>query len=92
MGALGIYLFVYILFLIVGSVLLSFETSDFASAFTACLTCLSNVGPGLGQVGPTQNFSFFSGPMKILLSFTMLAGRLELYPMLVLFAPSMWKK
>lgn len=92
LGALGIYLFVYILFLIVGTLLLSFETSDFVSAFTACLTCLSNVGPGLGQVGPSQNFSFFSEPLKILLSFIMLAGRLELYPMLVLFAPSIWKK
>ncbi|MBE5782641.1 MAG: TrkH family potassium uptake protein [Clostridiales bacterium] len=92
LGALGIYLFVYVITFIIGTLLLSLETQDLTSAFTACLTCISNVGPGLNQVGPVENFAFFSSPMKLLLSFIMLAGRLELYPMLVLFAPSMWKK
>ena len=53
---------------------------------------LNNIGPGLNLVGPTGNFAFFSLPSKLVLMFDMLAGRLELFPMIVLFAPSTWKK
>ena len=55
------------------------------------LTTLSNVGPGLSGVGPTENFAFFSPPVKMLLSFLMLAGRLEIYPVLLLFSPRVWR-
>ena len=92
LASLGIYLFVYVSLFIFSVLILSFECSDFTTAFTASLTCISNVGPGLNQVGPVENFAFFSAPAKIFLSFVMLAGRLEFYPILLLFSPSMWKK
>ncbi|MBQ8340434.1 MAG: TrkH family potassium uptake protein, partial [Clostridia bacterium] len=60
--------------------------------FTAVSATLNNIGPGLAKVGPTQNFAFFSVPSKLILIFDMLAGRLELLPMLLLFAPGTWKK
>ena len=55
-------------------------------------TCLNNVGPGLGGVGPVNNFSSLSDISKFVLSFDMLAGRLEIFPILLLFAPSQWRK
>ena len=59
---------------------------------TASLACINNIGPGLDFVGPTQNFADFSVFGKLILSFDMLAGRLELFPMLILFTPSTWRK
>ena len=92
MSQLGIYSFLYILLLLLGTLLLCFESVDLTTAFTSVLTCLSNVGPGFNMVGPVENFAFYSIPAKLLLSFQMLAGRLEIYPILLLFAPSMWRK
>jgi trk system potassium uptake protein TrkH len=60
--------------------------------FSAVTACFNNIGPGLDAVGPTQNFAHFSPIGKLILSFDMLAGRLELFPMLILFTPSTWKK
>ena len=60
--------------------------------FTAVAATFNNVGPGLNMVGPTGNFAFFSIPSKLVLIFDMLAGRLELFPMLVLFSPATWRK
>lgn len=91
LSQLGIFLFIYILLALAGGVLLSLETGDATTAFTAALTCLSNVGPGLGAVGPAGNFAFFSPQAKLLCSFLMLAGRLEVYPLLVLFSIHLWK-
>ena len=65
---------------------------DFTTNFTSVLTTLGNVGPGLSKVGPIMNYGFFSPLSKIVLIFDMLAGRLELFPMLVLFSPAAWKK
>lgn len=65
---------------------------DLVSAFTAVITTLGNVGPGLGKVGPVQNFGFLSDVGKYYLSFLMMLGRLELYTVLVLFMPSFWRK
>jgi trk system potassium uptake protein TrkH len=76
----------------VGTLLLSIRQSDLVTAMTATLTCLSNVGPGFNGVGPTENFAFFSPAAKLLLSFLMLAGRLEIYPVLLLFSPNVWRK
>ena len=59
---------------------------------TAVLASINNIGPGLDMVGPMGNFSFFSPLSKIVLSFDMLLGRLEIFPMLLLFAPSVWRK
>jgi trk system potassium uptake protein TrkH len=55
-------------------------------------TTINNVGPGLSMVGPTQNFAFFNGFSKLVLTFNMLAGRLELLPMLLLFHKDTWRK
>lgn len=92
LSQVGVYLFLWLILGVVGTVLLTFETSDLVTAMTASLTCLSNVGPGFNGVGPTENFAFFSAPAKLLLSFLMLAGRLEIYPVLLLFAPEIWRK
>lgn len=80
------------LLLFAGSLfLLSFEGKDFITNFTAVAATLNNIGPGLELVGPTQNFSHFSNLSKIVLCFNMLAGRLELFPLLMLFYPELWK-
>lgn len=82
------------LFIIFGFsvLLLSFDGADFTTNFSAVATTIGNVGPGFGGVGPSQNFAFFSPVSKIVLIFNMLAGRLELFPMLILFSPTTWKK
>ena len=71
--------------------LLSLDGFDLISTFTALAACINNIGPGLGMVGPTGNFGAFSPWAKLLLSFDMLAGRLEIFPMLLLFVPSTWR-
>ena len=86
------YFTLYMLLLLAGTLLISFDGFDTATNFTAALTCLSNMGPGLGLIGPSGNFSIFSDFSKLLMSFLMLAGRLEIYPILVLFFPSVWKR
>ncbi len=92
LNSVHVYLTLYIL-LFAGSVLLlSLEHFDLVTTFTAVTACLNNIGPGLAMVGPTGNFAHFSHLGKLLLSFDMLAGRLELFPMLVLFAPPAWRR
>ena len=86
------YFSVYMLLFAVSWLLLSLDGFDLISTFTALASCINNIGPGLGLVGPTGNFFAFSPWAKLLLSFDMLAGRLEIFPMLLLFAPSLWKK
>ncbi|MBQ7777372.1 MAG: TrkH family potassium uptake protein [Oscillibacter sp.] len=90
----GVYLYmtVYMLVFAVSCLLLSLDGMDLVTTFTSVTTCFNNVGPGLEVVGPMGNFSSYSAWAKALLSFDMLAGRLELFPMLLLFAPSIWKK
>lgn len=94
------YLATYV-FIFFGSLLLlsidqaifaSPENNTFMTNFSAVTACFNNVGPGLDAVGPTKNFAHFSPIGKLILSFDMLAGRLELFPMLILFTPSTWKK
>ena len=85
--------FVCLIVMILASVLiLSLDGADFMTNFSATITTLGNVGPGFSAVGPTGNFAFFSPLSKLVLCFNMLAGRLELFPMLLLFTPSTWKK
>ena len=85
--------FITYFFLYAASVLIvSLDNFDFTSNFTAVAATLNNIGPGLGAVGPTCNFGGFSILSKLVLMFDMLAGRLELFPMLLLFSPSTWKK
>ena len=87
-----IFFFLYILLLIVGTLLISFDGFDTTTNFTAMLSCLSNVGPGLGLVGPMGNFAMYSVFSKIILTAAMLIGRLEIFPILILFSPSLWKR
>ena len=72
--------------------LVTFNNSDMTTSFTAVLACLNNIGPGLVQVGATCNYAFLSVLSKWVLILDMIAGRLELYPIIVLFAPSLYRK
>lgn len=81
----------YMFILVICGAVLSLDGNSFSVSFSAALTCLSNVGPGLEAIGPWGNFNVFSDFSKLVLSFTMLIGRLEIFPMLVLFSPSAWK-
>jgi len=83
---------VYIIVFAVSFLLLSLENLDFASCFTAVSATINNIGPGLEAVGPMANFGHLSVLSKFVLMFDMLAGRLEVFPMLVLLMPSTWKK
>ena len=87
------YLALYLVIFIVSTLLLSLQPgTDFTTNFTAELACLNNIGPGLGMVGPMGNYAFYHPALKMLLSFNMLMGRLELFPMIVLFSPMTWRK
>ena len=90
----GVYVYVICyLVILAGSILLvTVDNFDFTTNFTAVLTTLNNVGPGLSKVGPVENFSQFSYFSKVILSMDMLVGRLEILPMLMLFAPQVWRK
>ena len=90
----GVHLFlaVYLMVFVASCLLVSLEQLDLVTTFTAVAACINNVGPGLEIVGPMGNFSSFSPWSKLLLSFDMLVGRLEIFPMLLLFAPSIWKR
>lgn len=81
------YLLVYILVYVLIMFSVSFESGDFTTAFTAVAATFNNIGPGLSQVGPLSNFSSYSDWNTLVLTFAMLAGRLEIYPILILFAP-----
>ena len=85
------YFSLYMLLFGISWLLLSLEGFDLLSTFTALASCINNIGPGLGMVGPMGSFAAFSPASKLLLSFDMLAGRLEIFPMLLLFAPSLWR-
>ena len=90
--SLNAYVVVYVL-LFAGSVLLvSFDNHDLITNFTAVAATLNNIGPGLELAGPTSNFALFSQPTKIVLILDMLAGRLELFPLLLLVSPVTWKR
>ena len=86
------YFFVYIVLFIAAMTVISFDGADLITNFTAVAATMGNVGPGLSMVGPLGNYEFFSPISKLALTFCMRAGRLELFPMLLLFVPSTWKK
>ena len=85
------YLITFIMLFVVSVFLISFEGHDLITNFTAVAATINNIGPGLELVGPTQNFGFFSDFSKIVLMLDMLAGRLELFPLLILFHYGTWK-
>ena len=86
------YLATYMLLFVGLFLAISLDGLNFETTFTGLLTCISNVGPGFSLVGPMGNFSVFSHFSKFILSFAMLFGRLEIFPMMILLAPSTWKR
>lgn len=91
-GTVCSFFFVYIFVLLICTLIVSFNGFDFATSFTASLACISNVGPGLSLVGPCGNYAIFSSASKIAMIITMLLGRLEIYPILIMFASLLKKK
>lgn len=86
------FFFVYFAIFAVSFLIVSLDGKDVTSTVTAVIASISNIGPGLELVGPTGNFSSFSDLSKAVLTFCMIAGRLEILPMLILFSPLSWKK
>lgn len=91
MKSITSYFSVYIMLIVASVFLIGLDKFDTTTSFTAVLTCINNIGPGLEAVGPTGNFADFSVFSKLVLIFDMLAGRLELFPILLLFSPNTWK-
>lgn len=92
MRSVNVFMIAYLLLFILSVLLLSISSEDLVTNFTAVAATLNNVGPGLELVGPAANFGFFTPLSKIVLMFDMLAGRLEVFPMLLLFAPATWQR
>ena len=86
------YFLIYVLIIVAGTMVVSLDGYDMTTNFTAALACISNIGPGMGQIGPASCFNIFSAPVKMVLAVIMLLGRLELYPILAFFAPTTWRK
>ncbi|MCD7817572.1 MAG: TrkH family potassium uptake protein [Lachnospiraceae bacterium] len=90
--SVNIFLAAYVLIFGVSLLIVSIDNYDFTTNFTAIAATLNNIGPGLEIVGPTGNYSGFSGLSKLVMIFDMLAGRLEVFPLLILFSRSTWRK
>ena len=86
------YLALYSVTAILSMLLIAVDENSIETNVTAVLACLNNIGPGLDLVGPMSNYAHFSGFSKLILSFNMLVGRLEIFPMLMLFVPMAWRK
>lgn len=92
MQGVYIYFISYILILIVSVLIVSIDNFDFATSFSGVLTTINNVGPGISQVGPIENFYSFSPLSKIVFCIDMLVGRLEVIPYLLIFSPDLWRR
>ncbi len=88
--ATNVYFITFMLIFVFSIFLVSFEENTLETSFTAVVATLNNIGPGLSEVGPIGNYSDFTALSKYVLMFDMLAGRLELFPLLLLFCPSVW--
>lgn len=86
----SIYFFILVLIIMLSSLLVAFDNFDFDTSFSAVVSCVNNIGPGLGIVGPMGGYASLSPLSKLVLIFDMLLGRLEIFPVLMLFAPSVW--
>ncbi len=89
--SINVYIITFMIIFSASVFFISFEGKDLITNFTAVAATINNIGPGLEMVGPTQNFGHFSIFSKYVLMFDMLAGRLELFPLLILFHPAAWK-
>lgn len=90
--AINVFMAAYLFIFGLSLIMISLDNMDFTTNFTAVAATINNIGPGLGGVGPVSNFGGFSAFSKLVLCFDMLAGRLEIFPMLVLFSAHTWKK
>ena len=90
--ATNVYVAAYIFIFAASFLLVSLDGFDMVTNFTAIAATLNNIGPGLNQVGPMMNFGSYSNPAKLVMIFDMLAGRLEIFPMLVFFLPDTWRR
>ena len=88
----SLYFISYMLLLFVLSLIVSLDGFDFTTTFSSVVACMGNIGPGLGMVGPSGNFSGFSNLSKLTLSLAMLFGRLEIFPLLLAMSPSLYRK
>ena len=86
------YLFIYAAVFVISLLIVSLDNYDFITNFSAVTATLNNIGPGFNLVGATKNYGFLSDLSKIVLTFDMIAGRLELFPLVILFAPGAWKR
>ncbi len=90
--SVSVFFATYMIVTAVSAIIVSLDGRDIVTTFTSVMACIGNIGPGLGAVGPYGNFADFSVLSKLVLSFDMLAGRLELIPMLMLFSPYAWSR
>lgn len=88
--SIGIYIITFFAIFVISILIVALEEKDLVTNFTAVTTTMNNIGPGLAMVGPTQNFAHFTILSKWVFMFDMLAGRLELFPLLIMFHPSIW--
>jgi len=92
LSGISLFFFAYILLLLLGTLVVAWDDVGFTAAFTGALTCISNVGPAFDALGPTSNFFDLGNVSKVVLSFEMLLGRLEIMPLLLLLFPGLWSK
>lgn len=92
LSSISLFFFAYIFLFLMGMLVVSWDNVGLDAALGASLTCISNVGPGFGVLGPTANFSILSDFSIVFLSILMLLGRLEIMPLLLLLFPYLWKK
>ena len=84
------FVFIYIVTILIGTLLISMNDLGFMTSFSCAASCLGNIGPGFSLIGPCYNYGVLSGFSKLVCSFLMIAGRLELYTLFVLFSPYYW--
>lgn len=90
--SVNVFIASYVMIFAVSLLVISLDNFDFTTNFTAVAAAMNNIGPGLEMVGPTSNFGMFSNLSKLVLTFDMLVGRLELFPLLILFSKNTWRR
>ncbi|MBQ9408815.1 MAG: TrkH family potassium uptake protein [Clostridia bacterium] len=92
LGRIAVYFFIYIAIILFGMLVLAISGCTMTESLSGSISCMSNIGPAFERLGPMANYGWLPGWTKIVLSLIMIAGRLEIYPLLILFAPSAWRK
>ena len=89
---LASYAIIYIGFIIFGTILISLDNFDFATTFSSVIETFNNIGLGLSKIGPKGNFSIFSDFSKLVFIILMITGRLEIFPIIILFSKKTWRR